>query len=309
MSATRGASERDVRLLEFHARVTGPPSILRHLDAILPLALEWSIPTPTTSITRFDVSSERPGTYSVTRDRVPIWHTGKQDDVIPYLEWTLNAAAIEQLQAYYLAHAGAVADGDRGILLPAACERGKTTLVAALVNRGFQYFSDEVGVLDLARQRLLPFAKSLHVREGSRAVLSPFFPQLRSARSYRRFDATPVWYLQPRADWLPRAPVRLSYVILPEYRRGATTAIVPIPRSDALQCFVKQSFNLHQHGVSGIEKLVRMLRDTECYRLTFGDAHEAAAAIAALIASPFAHTTPEGGGDDGIEPRRTRWTV
>lgn len=56
-------------------------------------------------------------------------------------------------------HAGAVAWKGRGILVPGASGAGKTTLVAALVAAGAEYYSDEFAVLDEAG-RLLPYARA-----------------------------------------------------------------------------------------------------------------------------------------------------
>lgn len=63
-------------------------------------------------------------------------------------------------------HAGAVAWGDRTIVIPGRSGSGKTTLVAALVEAGATYFSDEYAVLD-ARGLVYPYARPLSVRQGA----------------------------------------------------------------------------------------------------------------------------------------------
>ncbi len=65
-------------------------------------------------------------------------------------------------------HAGAVALSGRGIIIPGASFAGKTSLVAALVQAGADYFSDETAVIG-QDGRLYPYPKPLALRliEGS----------------------------------------------------------------------------------------------------------------------------------------------
>ena len=60
-------------------------------------------------------------------------------------------------------HAGVVGVGGRAIVLPGRSFAGKTTLVAALVQVGAQYWSDEYAVLD-ADGLVHPYAKPLSIR-------------------------------------------------------------------------------------------------------------------------------------------------
>lgn len=60
-------------------------------------------------------------------------------------------------------HAGVVGVEDRAIVLPGRSFAGKTTLVAALVKAGAEYWSDEYAVLD-ADGLVHPYPKPLSVR-------------------------------------------------------------------------------------------------------------------------------------------------
>jgi hypothetical protein len=61
-------------------------------------------------------------------------------------------------------HAGVVAVDGSALLLPAASFAGKSTLVAALIELGAAYFSDEFAVLD-EQGRVHPYPKSLSLRK------------------------------------------------------------------------------------------------------------------------------------------------
>jgi hypothetical protein len=69
----------------------------------------------------------------------------------------------EQAPEYVFIHAGAVALGNRALLLPGRSHAGKSTLVAELVRAGAAYYSDEFALID-AEGRLHPFARDLRMR-------------------------------------------------------------------------------------------------------------------------------------------------
>src|SRR5205814_290720 len=60
-------------------------------------------------------------------------------------------------------HAGVVAARGGAIVIPGRTFTGKSTLVAALVEAGAAYYSDEYAVLD-ERGRVHPFAKPISIR-------------------------------------------------------------------------------------------------------------------------------------------------
>lgn len=64
-------------------------------------------------------------------------------------------------------HAGVVAYQGRALVIPAPTFSGKTTLVAALVGAGAEYFSDEYALFD-SDGLVHPYAKPLSIRQGDR---------------------------------------------------------------------------------------------------------------------------------------------
>ena len=100
-------------------------------------------------------------------------------------------------------HAGAVGWKDRAILLPGRSGTGKTTLVAALIEAGASYFSDEYAVLD-TDGFLHPYARFLSFRHGSS-----------SARRFRRCPVDDLGGQQAEE------PLRVGLVVHTRYRVGA----------------------------------------------------------------------------------------
>jgi hypothetical protein len=64
----------------------------------------------------------------------------------------------ENARRWIFVHAGVVAWRGQAIVIPGATQSGKTSLVAALVRAGAEYFSDEYAVFD-ARGRVHPLPR------------------------------------------------------------------------------------------------------------------------------------------------------
>lgn len=133
---------------------------------------------------------------------------------------TLNLALIhfdDQVRSYVavnspgkvFVHAGAVAHGDRAIVIPGESFSGKTTLVEALVRQGAVYYSDEFAVFD-EEGLVHPFAQPLSLRPLQ--VEGVAWSGQRTAESLGASvgeDPIPlglavVTYYVPGSDWNPR---------------------------------------------------------------------------------------------------------
>ncbi|GAC1323744.1 MAG: hypothetical protein NVSMB2_21560 [Chloroflexota bacterium] len=226
--------------------------------------------------------------YRITRDGESAWQTQRVGQVFAYLLWTITNLALETAkQQYLLFHGGAVSYRGQGIILPAASRSGKTTLTGGLVANGFQYYSDDVVVIEPSSVQLMPFPKSLCIKHGSRAVLGRLYPELLDGGVPRvRFDRECVWYLAPPREALPPHNVPIRFVVLPRYVPGAATSAERIGPPEAARRFFEQSFNLGAHGADGVAALARMLNGSECYSLTVGTLETGVAAVRDLVGAP-----------------------
>jgi hypothetical protein len=278
----------EVSILDFRARVDGPGDLVQELRGLYPRTVAVPGSYGSEASTRFRIRIDASGAgCHLERDGATFWATDRRSDLVPTLEWAVNTAAVDRLgDRYLLLHAGSVARNGRGMLLPAASGSGKSTLVAGLAAAGFQYFGDDVAAIQTSSLRLVPFAKSICVKSGSRAALSSFYPQVEADVSRRRWGGEPVWYLAPPARAWPVRSVPVHLIVLPRYVPGSLTRLEPITRTTALTRLLEQSFSARRHGAAGIETTVELLGGATCYALTVGDLHRAVALLADLTASP-----------------------
>src|SRR5262245_53451417 len=91
-----------IRLLGFHARVIGPGDLVEEVRALFPPAPSWVVPAPEaaspTAATTFTITPDvPPGAYLIAQDRRLRWATRWRDEVAPFLEWAICAAAVDHL--------------------------------------------------------------------------------------------------------------------------------------------------------------------------------------------------------------------
>ena len=100
----------------------------------------------------------------VYADHVRIGRSLELDTLLATLDSDLRIFVAEFAKGRVFVHAGVVGWKGRAIVIPGRSFSGKSTLVAALINAGATYYSDEYAVFD-GRGRVHPFSKPLELRD------------------------------------------------------------------------------------------------------------------------------------------------
>lgn len=231
--------------------------------------------------------------YEVYFDDVHLVSATTAAGVLRRLQWDVNERVIASNRAYLLVHAAAAADArGLGIVLPAAMDSGKTTLVSGLVRAGLRYLSDEAAAIDPRTGHLHPYAKALTIDEGSWEVLGDLRPKLPPTLAP---FASEQWYVPAntiRPDAVSPA-ARPALVVAPQYVRDGETELEPISRARALQILVENAFNFRLFpGQAALSVLGELVSGAECYRLRVANLTEACDLLLGL----FAELRDGGGG-------------
>jgi hypothetical protein len=123
------------------------------------------------------LSRESHGPY-VFRDGTSTLATAATaEDLMVTVQHWLDAEVTRRAAGFTPVHAGVVSWAGRAILLPAPSGAGKTTLVAALLDRGAGYVSDEFAFLDVGGH-VHPYPRHLIVRRpgGIERSTPPLMP-------------------------------------------------------------------------------------------------------------------------------------
>jgi hypothetical protein len=193
--------------------------------------------------------------------------------------WGIHAAIPQTLKDFLFLHSGAVARDGAGLLLPAPMDSGKSTLVLALLSSGFQYLSDELGVLDPVTGKAYPFPK----RIGMDAAGLSYFPGLEEAMVDRRVPPIILSqrYVQPQDVGSSVAePAEIRYVVFPSPVWDGTPQLAPISKAETVQRMASNAFNLNVYEDRGVVLLSRIAARAEAYTLEGGTPLERAQLLA-----------------------------
>lgn len=243
----------------------------------------------------FDVTADLRrvrGVRRFVRPQVELWIDGAaeferfpSDTPLPLLEWGINYALAARLYGYVLLHAGAIARGTDGVLVPAMPGSGKSTLTAALARSGYRLLSDEFGVVRAADQHLLALLRPIALKNDSidiirnafpEAVFGPVFPKTRKGR---------LAHLAPRAmdTDVRHVPVAPRLIVFPLFEPGAPTQIEPVPPSRAFARMVVNSFNFDVLGPVGFDALADLAARAPAFEVRYGSWSEGVVTVNRLL--------------------------
>jgi HprK-related kinase A len=97
---------------------------------------------------------------------------------MPLFEWGLNWCIARQGQQNLMLHAAVLERRGKALILPAVPGSGKSTLCAALAQRGWRFLSDEFCMIRPLDGQILPIPRPTPLKNKSIAVIKNFAPQV-----------------------------------------------------------------------------------------------------------------------------------
>jgi hypothetical protein len=156
-------------------------------------------------------------------------------------------------------HAGVVGVRGEAIVLPGMSFAGKTTLVAALVQAGAEYWSDEYAVLD-CDGLVHPYPKPLSMRTNAN----------------RETEERPVESLGGRAG---DRPLPVAVIAFTSYRPGAAWALRPCTAGEGAVKLLEHSVAARSRSQQVLTTVRRAATDAVVLEGHRGDADQAASAL------------------------------
>lgn len=195
---------------------------------------------------------------------------------IPVALAELTRLAVEHSPLLCL-HAGVVAGPDGLLAVPGPSGLGKTTLVAALVQAGFGYVSDEALALDRDTGQVTAFARPL-------ALSYDVWPLVGAGLG----DPPPAGHeglvAPERLGRVDAAGGRLRDVVLAT-RRPGRAQLEPASRGEAVQALLARAFNHYRAPEASFRAVVAVVRDARIWRATYPDAPELAGLLQSASAT------------------------
>ena len=160
-------------------------------------------------------------------------------------------------------HAGVVGWKGEAIVIPGRTFSGKTTLVAALIRLGAEYYSDEYAVLDL-KGRVHAFPKPLSVREG----------------------AAPQGTLHPIEEFgavAGKKPLPIGLVVDTRYSDGARWRPREVSRGTAVLALLNNTVSARSRPARNLPVLRRAVSNAVAVKGIRGDAEMIAPSLLSVL--------------------------
>lgn len=230
-----------------------------------------------TSLT-FELRRVDKGRLRLFANNLPIVSLADELELTPALEGTLIGCAVRKRLDSAALHAGAVEIGGDGVLLAGSKGSGKSTLVLTLAGDGARYLGDEIAFVRFEDATLDAFPKAVTLKEGSFSL----FPEV---TTYNDPVRGRVRYHRPASAVSVGHRTAIDLIVFPTWSGEQGDAKVSeVPAAEVALELIRASFG-------GLERdrrmlsLVRRLAQVPAYRVEYGDALAASAAIKSLLAA------------------------
>jgi HprK-related kinase A len=206
------------------------------------------------------------------------------DQAFAMLEWGLNWCVHFHCHQYLIVHAAVVEQAGLALLLPGPPGSGKSTLCAALVNRGWRLLSDELALLDFGTAGVVPLPRPVSLKNASIDVIRRLAPRAVLGAPVHDTAKGSVAYMSPPRESVRRAneAARPRWIVLPRYTQDAALSLTTLSKAKAFMCLADQAFNYDLHGRRGFEFLADVVSGSDCLELEYGDLDEAVARLSTL---------------------------
>ncbi|MDP2901861.1 MAG: HprK-related kinase A [Methylovulum sp.] len=205
----------------------------------------------------------------------------------PFFEWGLNWCIGAHIFQYMLLHAAVVEKNGCALILCGEPGAGKSTLTAALVNRGWRLLSDEMAVIDLQTHELIPIVRPISLKNESIAIISQFAPEAVMGDSFLDTGKGTVAHMKPPTDSILKAATRTvaRWVVFPKYRTDSEIALQGLAKGQTVLRLAENSFNYSALGGSGFNALCGLVEQCDCYDFVYSRLNDAVELFADISAN------------------------
>jgi len=204
---------------------------------------------------------------------------------LPMLEWGINWCVAAHAHQFLVIHAAVIERQGKAVILPAPPGAGKSTLCAALVNRGWRLLSDELALYDMGAGCLYGMARPVNLKNQSISIVQSHTPDVIMSTSVSDTSKGTVALMKPPGDSVRRVREHAmpTCIVLPRYQSGASPMLKIHGKAETFMLIADQSFNYHVHGREGFDAVGDLVAQCECFEFTYSRLSDAEAVFDTLF--------------------------
>jgi HprK-related kinase A len=213
------------------------------------------------------------------------------NNALPLFEWGCNWMIGRCCNELLLLHSGALERDGLALLLPATPGSGKSTLTAALSQRGWRLLSDEFGAYDPQAGVFRAVLKPIALKNASISVMRRFAPSATFGPEFPNTRKGTVAHLAALPDAVARRheAARPGAVVLPRWQAGSPTRWERLGEHALFPALAFNAFNYSLLGAVGFQAVVQLVRQCPAWQLVYSDLDDALATIEAAWPSVLEH--------------------
>jgi HprK-related kinase A len=206
---------------------------------------------------------------------------------LPMMEWGLNWCITAYSHHLLILHAASVVKNGHAAILPAPPGSGKSTLCAALVNRGWRLLSDELTMIRLDTGELSGLARPVNLKNSSIELIRNFAPDAFLTRPVHDTAKGSVALMAPSRESVQQmsTPAMPRWMILPRYKAGSQPCLLPMQSGAAFLEIADNAMNYHILGRRGFAAVGDLVDRCQHFRFEYSRLDDAIAQFDALAES------------------------
>ena len=210
-------------------------------------------------------------------DEIPLYMPLPASHAFPAFEWGLNQCIALAVKDSLIIHAAVIEKDGLAAILPAPPGSGKSTLCAALVNRGWRLLSDELAIVEVSTGAVIPLPRPVSLKNASIDIIQAYAPEAVFSPKVFGTSKGTIGHMKPPTSSVMRAAqsARPAWIIFPKYVPDAKAELTAMSKATGFMNVIANSFNYGSLGLAGFKTAGDLIDRCACYDFSYSKLDDA----------------------------------